>query len=359
MERGPQENFVDMEDYTPPVVPTYGSAPDYGAMGGLEPVAGLDTVPSWEEQPATGGAQPHTNGAAASESITLDFTDSQVDPYASVSGKIGGSSGTVPAVDGGGSSGGDGGRLMPRGLPSSSDPDFGDDPPPSGGGAPAAGAAPSGPADPRSAWFWNPRRYQGYFDVDTADVARRMLNSLKGPLMPRFLDDIRSNPDLYGPFWVATTLIFITAVTGNLANYLSGGEGGASGSKGEYGWVYDIDKVSFSAVLFYGYVGGVGGALWGVLAYCKAPLSLAHVWCTYGYALTVFLPIAPLCTLPVEWLRWLLVLAATAMSGLFLLLNLQGEVREAAGAKGFLMLAAIAGLHLALGLSLKLFFFQF
>lgn len=42
---------------------------------------------------------------------------------------------------------------------------------------------------------------------------------------------------------MATTLVFITAVTGNLANYLAGGKGGAGGGEDSYGWVYDIDKV--------------------------------------------------------------------------------------------------------------------
>lgn len=40
-------------------------------------------------------------------------------------------------------------------------------------------------------------RYQQFFDVDTSDVIQRMADSLKGPLMPNFLDIIRSNPDLY------------------------------------------------------------------------------------------------------------------------------------------------------------------
>jgi hypothetical protein len=90
---------------------------------------------------------------------------------------------------------GDGGRLMQQNQPSSTDPEFSSAPP--GGGAPHASGAQ--PADPTRAWFWNPRRYQRYFDVDTNEVLKRMRNSLKGPLMPRFLDDIRSNPDLCEP----------------------------------------------------------------------------------------------------------------------------------------------------------------
>jgi len=221
----------------------------------------------------------------------------------------------------------------------------------------------SGPnnQDGRKAWFWHPRRYQGYFDVDTSDVLRRMLDSLKGPFMPNFLDKTRSNPDLYGPFWVATTVIFITAVTGNLNDYITHRKNLSEATDAdEIGfWVYDIDKVSFSTVLFYGYVGVIGLLLWGLLAYYSSNLALANVWCIYGYSLTAFLPVAPLCTLPVGWLQWLLVLSATAMSALFLVLNLRAEVQRAMGPSAYPTLLAVLGLHLALGLSLKLFFFKF
>lgn len=118
-------------------------------------------------------------------------------------------------------------------------------------------------------------------------------------------------------------------------------------------------QVSFSGLLFYGYVGITGLLLWGVLAYFKSNLGLAQIWCIYGYSLTAFLPIAPLCTLPFNWLAWLLVMSATIMSGLFLVLNIKSEVYEAAGSLSSLILCAILALHLALGLSLKMFFFIF
>ena len=48
----------------------------------------------------------------------------------------------------------------------------------------------------------------------------------------------------YGPFWIATTLVFVTAVTGNYASYVSyhRAHAGAGGSE-EQAWYYDIDKV--------------------------------------------------------------------------------------------------------------------
>ena len=81
---------------------------------------------------------------------------------------------------------------------------------------PSAAAVPTG-----SAAFWTIAYYQPLFDVDTVQV----LNRVKGSLLPRprgaFFELIAANPDLYGPFWVATTLIFAMAITGNLASYLA------------------------------------------------------------------------------------------------------------------------------------------
>lgn len=38
-----------------------------------------------------------------------------------------------------------------------------------------------------------------------------MGSSFIGPLKPDFMEVTMTSPDLYGPFWVATTLIFVTA----------------------------------------------------------------------------------------------------------------------------------------------------
>jgi hypothetical protein len=39
----------------------------------------------------------------------------------------------------------------------------------------------------------------------------RVGSSFLGPLKPDFMSVTMTSPDLYGPFWVATTLIFVTA----------------------------------------------------------------------------------------------------------------------------------------------------
>jgi len=58
-----------------------------------------------------------------------------------------------------------------------------------------------------------------YFNVTTADVRSRLLHSLV-PFNPKFYDISEQSPDLYGPFWIYTTLVFIIAAAGSLSRYI-------------------------------------------------------------------------------------------------------------------------------------------
>jgi hypothetical protein len=55
--------------------------------------------------------------------------------------------------------------------------------------------------------------------VTTAEVRSRLLHSLI-PFNPKFYDISEKSPDLYGPFWIYTTLVFIIAAAGSLAKYI-------------------------------------------------------------------------------------------------------------------------------------------
>ena len=155
-------------------------------------------------------------------------------------------------------------------------------------------------------------------------------------------------------------------------------------------------QVGYSAIVFYGYVGVIGLALWAMLKWWfKSDVGLAQVWCIYGachkgiqsaliyksctpssssgisthqqvlkrcnseklagnkvqssgghrarhlmgnllhagYALSIFIPISFVCVLPYEALRWAMIGVATVSSGLFLLLNFKGPIFDVAGAK--------------------------
>ena len=52
-----------------------------------------------------------------------------------------------------------------------------------------------------------------------------------------------------------------------------------------------------------------------------------------GYSLSIFLPISLLCIVPNEIMRWVVVMVATAISGLFLFTNLRERISAAGPGK--------------------------
>ena len=134
---------------------------------------------------------------------------------------------------------------------------------------PSAAAAPTG-----SAAFWTITYYQPLFDVDTVQV----LNRVKGSLLPRprgaFFELIAANPDLYGPFWVATTLIFAMAITGNLASYLAFVPTTNDAGKTTR-WQYDFSQLTVAGSVIYSYVTLLPLLFWLLLRYYEAAKKLA------------------------------------------------------------------------------------
>lgn len=76
--------------------------------------------------------------------------------------------------------------------------------------------------------------YAQFFDVDTSSVLTRCWAAL----YPRanFLDVLEGNPDLYGPFWIATTVVFILFLGGTISQYLA--------TTGQEPFAYDFTLLS-------------------------------------------------------------------------------------------------------------------
>jgi protein YIPF1/2 len=68
-------------------------------------------------------------------------------------------------------------------------------------------------------YLWSLSFYAQFFDVDTSSVISRCWAAL----FPRanFLDVLEGNPDLYGPFWIATTVVLILFLGGTISQYLA------------------------------------------------------------------------------------------------------------------------------------------
>jgi hypothetical protein len=124
-------------------------------------------------------------------------------------------------------------------------------------------------------------------------------------------------------------------------------------------WYTDYTKMSFSALLFYGYVFLFSMGLFMALRWFRSEIKLVNVWCIYGYAMTIYIPMAFLCILPIGWVRWLVIMVATAISGLFIVANLKQSIYEAAPARAMVLLGVMLACHVGLGLALRLYFFHF
>ncbi|KAH7657239.1 Yip1 domain-containing protein [Dioscorea alata] len=190
--------------------------------------------------------------------------------------------------------------------------------------------------------------YRPYFDVDTSDVLERIRDSLF-PFKGSFTEKTSDNPDLYGPFWICTTLIFVAAAIGTFVTYLAH-------KLQNKDWDYDINLVTWSAGLFYGYVTLVPLGLYVILKYFSAPSGLVQLWCLYGYSLFVFIPASCLSVVPIEIFRWVIAGVAGFMSACFVALNLRTHIKSA-GERWFLIVAGIFLLQLGLAVILKLYFF--
>lgn len=91
----------------------------------------------------------------------------------------------------------------------------------------------------RKRFLWTMSFYAQFFDVDTSAVLSRCWAAL----YPRanFLDVLEGNPDLYGPFWIATTVVFILFLGGTISQYLA--------TTGQEPFAYDFRLLSGMSIL--------------------------------------------------------------------------------------------------------------
>eukprot|EP01116_Phalansterium_solitarium_P025147 TRINITY_DN9493_c0_g1_i1.p1 TRINITY_DN9493_c0_g1~~TRINITY_DN9493_c0_g1_i1.p1 ORF type:complete len:328 (-),score=111.84 TRINITY_DN9493_c0_g1_i1:218-1201(-) len=213
-------------------------------------------------------------------------------------------------------------------------------------------AAAPGQADPdaKPAKFWHIAYYSDLFNVNTKEVGLRIGKSMV-PYPPTFFEMVKPNPDLYGPFWIATTLVFIMAATGNLGSYVKALENNTSES-----WEYDVTKMSAAAGTVYGYLLFVPLGVWAVTKYYKIGLALREVLCIYGYSFFIWLPISIACVEPNMVVRWILTMGAGVMSALLIVFNFWGPLKNDRK-KGLIMLLIMAALQMAFAFVCQLYFF--
>jgi protein YIPF1/2 len=159
--------------------------------------------------------------------------------------------------------------------------------------------------------FWQVEHYQSYFDVDThtvrspvssqnthaliettPKVIRRCYSTLV-PSNTSFLSTHLSPPDLYGPFWTLTTLIFSLFVFSSLASSIAAYLSDPNASSPTDPLEYNFGLLSIAMGLVYSYGLAVPILLWLGLRYLGVgEWSVVETVALWGYGQFVWIPVS-------------------------------------------------------------------
>ena len=204
------------------------------------------------------------------------------------------------------------------------------------------------------------------FDIDADDIALRLRYSLTQFFQP---DHFRLNvlgdeaettkgPDLYGPFWISMTLVFILGVASNLSDYLHF----QRKSDPDAQFDYDITHVLHAMYIVFAFSFGVPTTFWlasSCLGLAGVPWSL---WvCCYGYSMAPILAAALVAWWLPFWIWHMFAMSVgVGASCLLVLRNLSTPLiaQEDNHAKAAPLLLCMLGVHAIFLLVLMLTFFK-
>ena len=191
--------------------------------------------------------------------------------------------------------------------------------------------------------------YQSYFDVSTSEVGERVLAGMV-PVRSRLVDKLQPQPDLYGPFWLAVTLILVTAVCGNIANVV----------EKESNWEFHFHEVTLVGCCVYAYTWLVPFLLWSFLWWRgnRSRYTLLQLLAIYGYSISIFIPLVVLWLVRNEIVRWLLWALCTVSSGTVLVRSLWQPMSQESPRLATAVLVIVFVLHAALSTGFKMYYFS-
>ncbi|XP_059200967.1 protein YIPF1 [Centropristis striata] len=211
----------------------------------------------------------------------------------------------------------------------------------------------------KTAPFWTFEYYQKFFDIETHHVKERIIGSMLPWPGKNFIQvHLRRNPDLYGPFWICTTLVFAIAISGNISNFL------VNLGRPDYRYTPEFGKVTIAATAIFIYAWLVPLALWGILLWRNNKIlnlvsyTFMEIVCVYGYSLAIYIPAVVLWIIPFDWLRWCTIVVALCLSGSVLVMTFWPAVRDDHPKIMIAIMSAIVVLNVLLAVGCKTYFFS-
>ncbi|EGR27849.1 Yip1 domain protein [Ichthyophthirius multifiliis] len=144
--------------------------------------------------------------------------------------------------------------------------------------------------------------YQPYFNITSNEIIKR-IKCCFVPTKPEFLNIIKQNPDLWGPFWILTTVVFMLYSCGNLSQYI-------------------------------------------------------QMICLYGYSMACFVIVTLMNMIPLYYIKVISVIYGLLSSTVFIVINIFGDIKELAPQKKYIILGIIGVFQVGVMLTFLLYFFS-
>ena len=188
-----------------------------------------------------------------------------------------------------------------------------------------------------------------YFNVELEDIKQKIKGSLI-PLNKSFYQSIDIEADLYGPFWILTTIIFLISLIGNFSSYIY--------AEDKEKFVYDYNHVPHAILIIYGFGFGAPIILWLIMKFIfRIDIDLVTNICIYAYSYTILIPILLICIIPFKLISTLALLYFLLHSCTFLFYNMYLVIQQKAQKSKYVVLGLLGGIQLTLFFFLKFYFF--
>lgn len=100
-----------------------------------------------------------------------------------------------------------------------------------------------------------------------------------------FVELVESNLELWGPFWIPTTVVFALFVTTSIANNIVSYMAGLP-------LEYDFSLLPFATTTCYLYAFLMPLVVWVACKWLAAPAQLLELVMIYGYGMSIWIPVA-------------------------------------------------------------------
>lgn len=185
-----------------------------------------------------------------------------------------------------------------------------------------------------------------HFNVTEDLILKRVLYSFI-PFNPYFYELIKNKPDLYGPLWIYTSLVFIIAATGEISSYLNGNE--SSG--------YFEEFVPHSALMIYGIGIGLPLLIFFLMRVFGSDPSYVTIQCIYGYSFFAYIPASLICMIPNKTIHVFVFGVAVFISTSLLMVNCWKDFSIYIKSRTYFLVGLIVICQLIIYLVMVLYFF--